>query len=151
MIDIDRTIEKIDELIEKSCYIIDVLPEQVPADSKGKFFEVENYLLNDFKQNGLLTKFSNILLKLMCYYSISILWDCWIEEPTPEMVVNIICEILENHSGTVYILFSNEDALLTFEWDCLHMSIYNPDEDMKRILDKLAISEGLFFWNKVDL
>ena len=42
----------INELLETQCYIIDLLPEQVPADSKGQFFKVEGYFLKEFEQYG---------------------------------------------------------------------------------------------------
>lgn len=31
----------VDELLEKSCYIIDFLPEQVKPDAEGQFFDVQ--------------------------------------------------------------------------------------------------------------
>ena len=35
----------IDELLQKPYWIIDILPEQVPADSPGQYFAVEKYFL----------------------------------------------------------------------------------------------------------
>lgn len=40
----------IEELLKKECYVIDVLPKQVPANSNGIFFEIEDYLLNNVKR-----------------------------------------------------------------------------------------------------
>ncbi len=135
----------IEELLNQPCYIVDFLPEQVPASSKGQFFSVENYLLNEFRQYRIADKFVNIILKLMCYYKISILWDNWIEQPNPALVADIVNEIMENHSGTLNLLFPEEKALLIFEWDWIGMSIYNPNEDMQKIISALAASEGLFY------
>ena len=39
-----KIVEKIDKLLKKQYYVIDVLPKQVPNNSKGQFFEVEEYL-----------------------------------------------------------------------------------------------------------
>ena len=33
-------VDKIEKLLEKPCYVIDVLPKKVPADANGSFFEV---------------------------------------------------------------------------------------------------------------
>lgn len=38
---------KIDELLEKTCYVIDFIPEQVKPDAGGQFFDVEDYLLKN--------------------------------------------------------------------------------------------------------
>lgn len=143
----DNKFEKIDELLEKTCYVIDVLPERVSETSKGQFFEVEYYLLNSNKHYGIKDNFVSIILKLMCYYHVSILWNDWIDRPKPEIIDNAINEIMDNHSGTLNVLlFSEEDVLLVFDWDCLNLSIYNPTENMKKTMEKIALSEGLFWW-----
>ncbi|WP_408070716.1 hypothetical protein [Butyrivibrio sp. JL13D10] len=33
---------KVEELLQKQYWIIDILPEWVPADSPGQYFEIEN-------------------------------------------------------------------------------------------------------------
>ncbi len=40
----------VEELLKKPCYVIDILPERVPADSKGQFLAVEHYFLSHFKE-----------------------------------------------------------------------------------------------------
>ena len=42
----EQTVSKIEELLEKPCYVINFLPEQVKPSSRGQFFDVECYLLN---------------------------------------------------------------------------------------------------------
>ena len=39
----EQTVSKIEELLEKPCYVIDFLPEQVKPSSRGQFFDVECY------------------------------------------------------------------------------------------------------------
>jgi hypothetical protein len=56
---------------------------------------------------------------------------------------------MENHSGDISVLFTSKDALLQFGWDCLHISIFNPDGEMSGLLRKIASSEGLF-WRKAE-
>lgn len=107
----------INRLLEKNCYIIDFLPRQVPRDCGGQFFKVETYLLNNYERYGLRDKYIRIILKLMCYYRVSVHWGEWIEQHT----------------------------LLQFEWDCMNLSIYNPDEEMRELLEQIAWSEGMFF------
>ena len=43
----DDRLKEIDRLLKKQCWLIDVLPEQVPADAGGCFFEVEQFWLGD--------------------------------------------------------------------------------------------------------
>lgn len=57
---------------------------------------------------------------LMCYYHISILWNGWIDRPTPEWIEDTVSEIMTNHSGTLNDLFPDENVLLVFDWDCLN-------------------------------
>ena len=134
----------INELLETQCYIIDLLPEQVPADSKGQFFKVEGYFLKEFEQYGLCGRYIRMILKLMCYFPVSIYWKKWAEQPAPEKVARIVHKIMKNQSGTLYVLFPVENALLVFD-SGLHMSVYNPSVELKRLLGSTAASEGLFF------
>lgn len=141
---------KIDDLLEKPCYVIDFLPQRVPKTAKGHFFDVEYYLLNSEKRHEMKNKYVNIILKLMCYYRTSILWNGWNDNPKPEDIDTAIGEIMENHSGTLNILFSDEDVLLVFEWDCLNLAVYNLTENMKEMVTKIALSEGFFCWKGAD-
>lgn len=135
----------IKRLLEKPCYIIDFLPQQVQKDCGGQFFKVETYLLNNYERYGLRDKYVRIILKLMCYYRVSVHWGEWIEQPAPEQIAKIIDEIMYNHSGWMDMLFPDKDALLQFEWDCMNLSIYNPDDEMRELLEQIAWSEGMFF------
>lgn len=135
----------IDQLLETECYIMDFLPEQVSEDCGGQFFKVETYLLNHYDCCGLRDRFVGVILKAMCYYPVSVYWSGWIEQPSPEQMKEIIDTILDNHSGDVNVLFTSKNALLQFGWDCLNISIYNPDEEMCKLFEKIATSEGLFW------
>ena len=64
-------------------------------------------------------------------------------------VAEIIDTIMDNHSGDISVLFTSKDALLQFGWDCLNISIFNPDGEMCGLLRKIAASEGLF-WRKAE-
>ena len=36
---------RVEALLEKPCWVLDFLPQRVPADSPGQYFAVEAYLL----------------------------------------------------------------------------------------------------------
>ena len=139
--------QRIDRLLETECYIIDFLPKQVPADCEGQFFKVEDYRLNNCERYKLKDRFTSIILKIMCYYPMSVHWHKWIEQPTPKQIAEIIDTIMKKHSGDISVLFINKDALLQFGGDCLNISIFNPDEEMKVLFEQIAASEGMF-WRK---
>ena len=139
----------VDRLLETPCYIIDFLPQQVSKNCGGQFFKVETYLLNNYERYGLRDKFIRILLKVMCYYPVSVHWGEWIEQPAPEQIAKIIDTIMESHSGDMNMVFPSKDALLQFGWDCLNISIYNPDDEMRVLLEQIAVSEGMF-WRKAE-
>lgn len=141
----ESNIKVVDKLLEKECYIIDFLPETVSKNSNGQFFDVEYYLLNSKKYGMTKDKYVGIILKLMCYYHISILLNDWIDRPKPELIENAVSEIMENHSGTLNCLFPDENALLVFDGDCLNLSVYNPPEKMQQLFQQIAFSEGLFW------
>ena len=135
----------IDDLLGKECYIIDFLPQTVPADTAGHFFDVEYYLLNSERHLAIKDKFAGVILKIMCYYQTCVLWNGWIEKPNPKVIDNAISEIMKNHSGTLNIIFSDVNTLLVFDWDCLNLSIYNPPKEAQRLFEQIAFSEGLFW------
>ena len=134
----------IERLLEKPCYIIDFLPRRVPLDCCGQFFKVEDYLLNQYEYYGLKDRFIRIVLKSMCYDSVSVYWKEWIEQPSPEQIVEIINLIMEEHLGNMNMLFTSKNVLLQLEGDSLHMSLYNPDKEMCLLFEQIAFSEGMF-------
>ena len=44
-------------------------------------------------------------------------------------------------------IMAEEDALLIFDWDCLHLTVYNPSEEFGSLAERIAWSEGVF-WRK---
>ena len=89
----EQTVNKIEELLEKLCYVIDFLPEQVKPSSRGQFFDVKCYLLNSDKHFLLKDKFVNIIIKLMCYYHVSIQLDDWIDRPSLQILEDAIIRV----------------------------------------------------------
>ena len=94
---------------------------------------------------GIKDRILRIILKAMCYYPVSVLWGEWIKQPTPEQVAEIIDTIMDNHSGDMNMIFTSKEALLQLGWDCLNISIYNPDDEMCERFEKIANSEGMFW------
>ena len=62
----------IEELLQSSYWVIDILPLQVPKDSPGQYFAIEKYFLQDKQFAEVKQKHINLILKLNCYRDISI-------------------------------------------------------------------------------
>ena len=135
----------VNKLLEMPCYIIDVLPCQVAKGCDGSFFDVENYLLKNYDSYGFKERFIRIILKLMCYYSVNVSYEEWIDNPTPETVVEIMDKVIHNTQAVMDIVLADKNTLIQFEGDCLNISVYNPDNNLCELLKQLAWSEGLFF------
>lgn len=127
----------VDELLQKPYWIIDILPDQVPADSPGQYFAVEKYFLGKEQLDRIKQKHIDLILKLNCYRRISIDEE---EEgnPSPERIAN---EMRERY---LYIMLN--DSMILSEPDDTHMTVFNPDKETLELIRKLAAGEGLYVW-----
>ena len=63
------------ELLEGPYWIVDILPEQVPADAAGQYFAVERYFLRPERIIPLRRKYAELLLRLNCYVDMAVSFD----------------------------------------------------------------------------
>lgn len=135
----------IETLLNKPYWVIDFLPEQVPDGSAGQFFAVEEYYLREPALSTLRRRFTDILLKLNCYYDFQVCAadsEEFVRNPAPEALASRILGAQEN----LCILLPREDALITLDRDDTCMTVYNPSETLLNRLRLLATAEGLFLW-----
>ena len=52
----------IDEVLEKPCWVIDILPERVPEDSEGQYFTIEKYYRREPQVSLLRRKFADVVV-----------------------------------------------------------------------------------------
>ena len=128
----------IEELLEMRYWIIDILPKQVPKDSPGQYFAVEEYFLKEPRISAIKRKHVSVILKLNCYRDIS-LDDETAVNPSPEA----ISEAMRGR----YVCIRVDDSMIVSEPDCTYMTLYNPDEQLLGLITALAKGEGLFVWN----
>ena len=124
----------IEELLEKSYWIIDILPKQVPKDSPGQYFAVEDFFLKE-ELSEIKKKHINVVLKLNCYMDITIDDDM---NPAPEQIRDTML------GRDVYIMMG--DSMILSETDDTHLTLFNPDEGVLDMINVIASSEGLFVW-----
>ncbi len=139
----------LDELFTKSYWVADILPEQVPKYSDGRYSAVEQFYLREPQLSILRKKFFEIILKLNCYYDISVLTDPEDEEdaelnPLPEELYGLF--VGENAAKCIMVLVDSENTLIVSNEDDTYMTIYNPTEHLLKLLRYIAEAEGLFVW-----
>ena len=135
----------IEQLLEKPCWVVDLLPQRVPASRGAQFSAVEAYYLN--RQNGkkLRKRFTDILLKLNCYYDFLLYRGSHglaTLNPPPEILAKRIMDAQEE----LLILLESEDALILIGRDDTCISFYNPSEPLLTMLVQLARAHSLFLW-----
>ena len=126
----------IDELLQTSYWVIDILPAQVPKDGPGQYFAVEEYFLDEKRLAAINEKHINLVLKLNCYRRISI--DGGAGNPAPEMVAE------EMRKRYLYIMV--DEAMILSEPDDTHLTLFNPNAALLGLVREIAASEGLFVW-----
>lgn len=126
----------IDELLQAPYWVIDFLPRQVPKDSPGQFFDIEEYFLEEKRLTEIKEKHINVVLKLNCYRRIAI--DGGEGNPAPELVAE------EMRRRYLYIMV--DDAMILSEPDELHLTLFNPDEGLLELVRAIAAGEGLYVW-----
>ena len=137
----------IEEYLNKPYWVIDILPKQVPADSKGQYFKIEKYFLEHPQIDIIYRKLSNILLKLNCYEDIDVSHDGeeWMTNPAPHELEAALLKCMADKQ-MFYIILKSADVLITVSGDDTYMTVYNPTEEVLELIGSLAGSEGLFLW-----
>ena len=77
----------VEELLQCPCWIIDILPSQVPGDRSGQYFAVEKYFLQGDRIKEIKQKHIDLILKLNCYRDLSIS-DENVIDPLPEHIAD---------------------------------------------------------------
>lgn len=139
----------IEEYLNKPYWVIDILPKQVPADSKGQYFRIEKYFLEHPQIDNIYRKFTNILLKLNCYEDIDVSHDGeeWLTNPAPHELEAALLKCMADKQ-MFYIILKSANALITVSEDDTYMTVYNPTEEVLELIGSLASSEGLFLWRQ---
>ena len=135
--EMSRTIE---ELLNMPYWIIDILPEQVPAGGPGQYFAAEQYL-RETQLSEIKKKHLNMLLKLNCYRDIS-LDESGMINPPPEQIAAAVYER--------YVNIMIDDAMIISEPDDTHMTLFGPDDTLLALVTALAAGEGMFVWKGKD-
>ena len=127
----------IEELLEKPYWLIDILPERVPADSGGQYFAVEKYFLAKKQMAAVKDRHIGLVLRLNCYREL-LFGEEGERNPDPGKIAKAM------RTETVWLRTGN--AMIMSEPDDLSMTLYNADEALLQLVRTLAASEGLYVW-----
>ena len=135
----------IESFFDKEYWVLDFLPKQVPEKGGGRFFAVEEYYLEPLHYAVLREQFSEILLKLYCFYDIQLFIDGDTEDianPEPKLLASRI----KDNQSELCVLVGASEALITLGRDDTHMTVYAPSDDLLELIRTLASAVGLFVW-----
>ena len=107
----------VEDLLQSSYWIIDILPSQVPEDSPGQFFSVEEYFLQGDRIEEIKQKHIDLVLKLNCYRDISI---------SDETVVNPLPKHIADEMKKRYLYIMLGESMILSEPDDTHLTVFNP-------------------------
>ena len=132
--EVKKTVE---ELLQCPYWIVDILPSQVPEDSPGQFFSVEEYFLQGDRIEEIKQKHIDLVLKLNCYRDISI---------SDETVVNPLPKHIADEMKKRYLYIMVGESMILSEPDDTHLTVFNPDSQLLELIRQIASGEGLFVW-----
>ena len=135
----------LDTFFEKDYWVVDFLPKQVPENTGGRFFPVEDYYLEPSRYAFLRERFCEVLLKLYCYYDLRLFIGDDTEgifNPEP----NMFADLVKDNQDHLCILVGTSETLITLSRDDTCMTVYAPSEDLLELIRALAGAVGLFVW-----
>ena len=135
-----------EQLLEKPYWVIDFLPKQVPQDSRGQFFAVECYCLEEPRHGRLCRQLADVLLKLNCYHDLTVNYggNGWVKNPEPATLVAWLNEALQH--GHLCALIDDGTTLITASGSNTYLTLYNPSSDLLQLARHLAAAAGLHLW-----
>ena len=135
------------ELLEGPYWIVDILPERVPADAAGQYFAVERYFLQPERIFPLRRKYAELLLRLNCYVDMAVSFDScasWETNPDPEAFAERVAGL----SGNSFLraVFAQQNAMIDYDHNDTYLTVYDPGTALLDKVRALAAAEGLFVW-----
>lgn len=127
----------IDELLQTSYWIIDILPKQVPANGPGQYFDVAEFFSKEPHIDEIKQKHINLILKLNCYRDISL---------DEEETLNPPPERIDQEMRGRYLNIMVDRSRIISEPDDTHMTVFDPDDELLELIRDLASGEGLYVW-----
>ena len=142
-----ETNQLVEALLKEPYCIIDILPKQVPSESAGQYFAVEQFFLAPERLREIRRNQAELLLKLNCYYDMRASFDAgetWSMNPDPEWLALELASL--SNGKAVRILFPEQETMIDLDGCDTYMAVYHPSDEMRDLLGRIAGAEGLFLW-----
>ena len=141
----------IEERLAGPYWVVDILPEQVPAGASGQYPSAAQYFLRPNRVRALRRRLAEILLRLNCYEDMDVSFDWgenWERNPDPESFAARV----EALSAPEYLraMFPETEVMIDLDCDDTYMTVYDPGSRLLDRLRSLAGAEGLFVWHPED-
>ena len=114
---------------DRPYWIIDILPEQVPMYSLGRYFTVARYFRS--RLDEYLRKFASLLNKLNCYCHLEVGRDGenYTDNFAPEALERFFQEA-NSSPDPLYIRVNSSDAVFVYANGDHYMTLYEPDSEL---------------------
>ncbi len=146
MEDMTETYDSLAErLLGDPCWIADILPERVPAEAGGRYFEVEKYYRRKDRIRELHREQAEILLRLNCYDAMAAEFGFsgnWEQDPDPEKFVCNAAELPPE--GYLRVMFPERMTKIEIDPEDTWMTVYCRDPEMLERVRAITEAEGLF-------
>ena len=134
-------------LLEGPYMILDILPEQVPADAPGQYFAADRYFRKPERLRALYRRFAELLIRLNCYDDMAVTFDgCehWERNPDPET----FAQRLEGlpPAGFFRAVFEDRETMMDLDPGDTNMTVFDPRGPFLDRVRSLAAASGLFLW-----
>ncbi len=138
---------RIERLLDKPVWLVDLLPRQVPAESPGQYFAVEAFWQEGPEGKDLYRRFLRVILKLNCYHQFDVYYaGCWSHSPSPKILAQQILHCASRNSGDhINILLDGEEAMLVLDGGDLYFVVHSDSDEVLGLISELAAAEGLYF------
>ena len=131
-----------ESLLEKICYVIDILPSRMT--DYEKYSEMEAYYLQEKELEQFAEKIVNIVIKIQGYHEFEIFCGTWQHNVVPGELAEMVRKTIRSKNGFLNMLSKQDNMLLSVHGQTLYMEVYNPTLAAIANLSMLASSEGLF-------
>ncbi|MBQ9910315.1 MAG: GNAT family N-acetyltransferase [Lachnospiraceae bacterium] len=132
-----------EELLEGPCRVIDSFPERISEQRSDAYFAAERFYLTPERLRPLRERFADLMIRLNCYYDAAVFSEGgWTKMPDPGRIFGKVSGLSE--TDFINVLYPEEKALVTLNGDDLYLSVYGGGEAFSDMLNKLAVSSGLF-------
>lgn len=143
------TPEELNALFDEPCWVVDDMPETVPADHAAQWLAYERHRLERPRIDAHLLRFAELIAKLGCYRTLLATADeggSWERDPGPARLEELAlgCASDQGPRTRLLVAIEPEDALIVVDGDCLHLCVHNPSEGLLELIERTATAMGLF-------